>query len=330
MNRLKWLLYMTATVCAGARPLTTEEISARVNGASACVYLRVVDDRDVVVTNATVMGNFHMNDEKGNPFKGATGADGIYVASGKCVGDWHYVVSKDGHYETSVDDNFRRTGVAKGRWQPYGMTNKVVLKRIVNPVAMYAFDYMAGHAMIPKVAEPLGYDLMAGDWVAPYGDGKVPDFDVTYLRDGEGREYSNLELILSTRAPFAGFVKIKSDTYSAFKSPHHADTNAVYKREVRFSFGKQSDGKRGHRYVDGQMTADECIILRTRTRLDRDGKLAGAHFGKIYGPMYFGVARNAPGSVKLLHYLNPTENDTNLEYDPHRNLLHPQAGNTPP
>jgi hypothetical protein len=271
-----------------------------------------------------------LNGKAGNSVNDYTGPDGLLVAERKSVGEINYWINRAGYYETSGRFNFERNGVEGGRWQPYGMTNTVVLKRIVNPVAMYAFDYMAGHALIPKVSEPLGFDLMAGDWIPPYGDGKVPDFDVTYLRDGEGREYSNLELILSTRDPFAGFVKIKSDNYSAFKSPHHADKNAVYEREIRFSFKKQPYGKGGHRYVDGQMTADECIILRTRTRLDRDGRLAGAHYGKIYGPMYFGVARNAPGSVKMLHYFNPTENDTNLEYDPGRNLLHPHARNSPP
>ena len=299
-------------------------------GAATKVVFRVIDDCGHPVSNALVKAGFYLNGKAGNSVNDYTGLDGLLVAERKSVGEINYWINRAGYYETSGRFNFERNGVEGGRWQPYGMTNTVILKRIVNPVSMYAFDYMAGHTMIPMVSEPLGFDLMAGDWIPPYGDGKVPDFDVTYLRDGEGREYSNLELILSTRDPFAGFVKIKSDNYSAFKSPHHADKNAVYEREIRFSFKKQPYGKGGHRYVDGQMTADECIILRTRTRLDRDGRLAGAHYGKIYGPMYFGVARNAPGSVKMLHYFNPTENDTNLEYDPGRNLLHPHARNSPP
>jgi hypothetical protein len=303
--------------------------------AEASIILRCIDQTGQPVSEAAVSSALYPDGSFVNAIvnNGNTDSNGCFAMKGRTAGEYSFGLTKNGYYKTRMVRHLSRekaASVVSGRWQPYGMTNTVILKRIVNPVAMYAFDYMAGHALIPKVSEPLGFDLMAGDWVAPYGDGTVPDFDVTYLRDGEGREYSTLELVLSTHSPFAGFVKIKSDNYSAFKSPHHADTNAVYEREIRFSFKKQPYGKGGHRYVDGQMTADECIILRTRTRLDRDGRLAGAHYGKIYGPMYFGVARNAPGSVKMLHYLNPTENDTNLEYDPGRNLLHPHARNSPP
>jgi len=72
------------------------------------------------------------------------------------------------------------------------------------------------------------------------------------------------------------------------------------------------------------LQADECLILRTRTRLDKEGRLVGAYYGKIYGPLRFGFSFDAPGEMKILHYLNPNENDPNLEADTSRNLLNPK------
>jgi hypothetical protein len=270
------------------------------------------------------------NPETFTPISGKTDTNGCFVVEGKSYGEVGYVCAKKGFYETRETKWLQQNPivtVSHGRWQPYGMTNTVILKRKVNPVAMYAFDYTANYTVIPKIGEPLGFDLMAGDWVAPNGTGKTPDFKVTYFRDGEGRDFTHQELVLTADGPFAGFMKVKSDTYSAFKSPHHADTNDVYTQELRFTFDRPSDTGR---YVDGRMTAEECIVFRSRTRIDKDGRLVGAHYGKIYGPLKFATSHRGPGSMKPLFYLNPTENDTNLEYDPRRNLLYPKARNSPP
>jgi hypothetical protein len=210
---------------------------------------------------------------------------------------------------------------------PWNPAIEVVLKRKVNPGAMYISSMRTKYTLIPKVGESLGFDLMVDDWIAPYGKGKARDFDVTYIRDGEGRMFTSQELILSVRDPFAGFKKIPCDTFSTFKSPYHADTNAVYEQEVRFSFKRP--GGTG-RYIDGQMKGDECIVLRTRTRVNEDGRLIGAHYGKIYGPLNFGVSLSALGEMKILHYFNPNENDPNLEADTMKNLLNPgDLGFTP-
>lgn len=319
----KWLMLLGLPCALMAGVRTKDEYHALSHGAEACAALKIIDDTGTIVTNATVMGNFHMHDGKGNPFTGHTDTCGVYVASGKCVGDWHYVIKKAGHYETSVDVRYfgpTNTSVRNGRWQPYGMTNTVVLKRRVNPVAMCAADRGSSYTLIPLVGEPLGFDLKVGDWVSPHGRGKTRDFDVTYIRDGSGRAFTSQELILSVRDPFGGFKKVSCDTYSAFKSPYRAETNAVYEQEVRFCF-KRPGGTGG--YIDGQMKADECVVLRTRTRIDTDGQLIGAHYGKIYGPLCFGISLDAPGEMKILHYLNPNENDPNLEADTTQNLLNP-------
>ena len=305
-------------------------IKAEQDGALGAITLKVVDQTGHVVSNATVQGGFYHHGKSGYGFKKTVGANGLVELKNRCVGDMHFTIEKDGYYKTSYTYRFLKAWhdcAKNGRWIPWNPTVEVILKRKVNPVAMYAFDYTANYTVIPKIGEPLGFDLMAGDWVAPNGTGKTPDFKVTYFRDGEGRDFTHQELVLTADGPFAGFMKVKSDTYSAFKSPHHADTNDVYTQELRFTFDRPSDTGR---YVDGRMTAEECIVFRSRTRIDKDGRLVGAHYGKIYGPLKFATSHRGPGSMKPLFYLNPTENDTNLEYDPRRNLLYPKARNSPP
>ena len=300
---------------------------ARRYGAEARIVLRCIDQDGNVVTNAAVSTALYPDGSFENAIvgNGTVDTNGCFVMQGKANGEFSFTVKKEGYYKTrEVKHLFHIPfiSVSSGRWQPYGMTNTVVLKRKVNPVAMYAADRGSHYTLIPKVGEPLGFDLTVGDWVSPNGRGKTRDFDVTYIRDGEGRAFTSQELILSVSDPFAGFQKVPCDTYSAFRSPYRADTNAVYEQEVRFSF-KRHEGT--GRYIDGQMKDDECVILRTRTRVDDDGRLISAHYGKIYGPLSFGVSYDAPGSMKILHYFNPNENDPNLEADTTKNLLNPRG-----
>jgi len=294
--------------------------------ARAKIILRCVDQNGLAVSNATVSSALY---PFGGDFKdaivknGVTDNNGCFVMEGKTDSEFSYTLTKDGFYKTREIkqlNQFQEVFVKNGRWQPYGMTNTVVLKRKVNPVAMYVAGLRKKHTLIREVGEPMGFDLTVGDWVSPRGRGKTPDFHVTYIRDGSGRDYTALELILSAEEPFAGFIKVPCDTFSQFKSPYRADTNAVYAKEMRFSFRRNEKG----RYEDGQLQADECLILRTRTRLDKEGRLVGAHYGKIYGPLRFGFSFDAPGEMKILHYLNPNENDPNLEADTSRNLLNPK------
>ncbi len=301
--------------------------------ARAKVVLQCLDQDGQTVSNATVSSGVTLdgNPETSTPIKGVTDEDGCFVVEGRSNGEVGYLCSKEGYYDTWEVKrlaNFPEVYVSDGCWQPYGMTNTVVLKRMINPVAMYAVGRGSKYALIPKVGEPLGFDLMAGDWVAPHGKGKTRDFDVTYIRDGEGVNFTNQELILSFRDSFTGFYKVPSNTYSKFESPYRADTNAVYKQEIRFSFKRPPSGTGG--YIDGQLKADECVILRTRPRFDEHGNLIGIYYGKIYGPFRFGVSYDAPGSMRIFHYLNPNENDPNLEADTTKNLLNPRDLNFSP
>jgi hypothetical protein len=66
-------------------------------------------------------------------------------------------------------------------------------------------------------------------------------------------------------------------------------------------------------------TARENVgfFLRTRVRLDANGKIVSANYAKVVGDFYL----VPQGSLMFSYYFNPVPNDRNLEFDPKRNLF---------
>ena len=61
---------------------------------------------------------------------------------------------------------------------------------------------------------------------------------------------------------------------------------------------------------------DQNYTFRVRTKRDEHGVITNAFYGKIYGPIWYGVKY-----VGCTYYLNPTSLDRNLEFDRTKNLL---------
>ena len=100
-----------------------------------------------------------------------------------------------------------------------------------------------------------------------------------------------------------------------FPSTYCANTNAVFRNRLPFMFVKNdSDDKR----IDWRdiATGNEYLVLRTRVKLDSNGKVIEANYSKILGPFRFGYAIESPCVV-----FNHRVNDSNLESDCRRNML---------
>src|SRR5208283_4458364 len=105
------------------------------------------------------------------------------------------------------------------KWNP---TATLVLKKIGKPIAMYA-KWINTH--VPAIDKPIGYDLMVGDWITPYGKGVNTDFLFTghfeKLADGE----SDFTLTVSFPKPGDGiqeYLPSSVDKSSGLLSPHEA------------------------------------------------------------------------------------------------------------
>lgn len=320
----KWLMFLGLPCALMAGVRTKDEYHALSHGAEACEALKVVDETGAAVTNATVMGNFHMHDGKGNPFTGHTDTGGVYVASGKCVGDWHYVIKKEGHYETSVDVRYfgpTNTSVRNGRWQPYGLTNTVVLKRKVNPVAMCVHRGELDKLALPELNAWTGFDLECADWVSPHGKGKHEDFQVFFRRgetDTRGR-FQQFALTFRFSKPFDGcYLARKDKAGSQLRCDYQADTNRVYDTEVQFSYERTTDQNGRVAVKDSMPTWDTYLVLRVRSETDKEGRLIKANYAKIYAPIFA-----AYYGFQITTYFNPEPQNPSLEADTTKNLLNP-------
>lgn len=116
---------------------------------------------------------------------GFTDTNGIVTLPFPCItGDAAYNTRPFvGFYGNVGSQNVRFTNVVSSKWQPWNPTEEIHLKRILHPIPMYARRVYENK--IPVEGQPVGFDLMVGDWVAPYGKGETPDFVFKLERKSE-------------------------------------------------------------------------------------------------------------------------------------------------
>ncbi len=162
---------------------------------------------------------------------------------------------------------------------------------------------------MPAFEKPVGFDLMAGDWVAPYGKGANADVFIT--EEFNKSSITDYDYKLTISFPNAGdgiqeFAVPDAERGSALRSPHEAPADGYQPQLVRENF--HHPGQAGKSDYD----ENRNYFFRVRTMLDSNGNVKSALYGKIYGD---------PEQVNFRYYLNPTPNDRNIEFDPKRNLL---------
>ncbi len=280
---------------------------AQRRGAKAKIVYRVVDDRGAPVTNVTIYGQWQ-NDYPRKTWKETfvTDDNGEFVAKEKVGGRFGFYVKKDGYYRSSTGVEFHcRAGVSQlvkdGKWQPYGEKLSLIVKRKKNPVAMASLHYTP--IAVPATNLWLGIDLESFQWTQPYGNGKHEDMLLRFnyeKRDKYAVQWATMDVSF-TNNQHAGYYVLPQDAYSEMKSPYHANTNAVFSQT--HTFRQEFFNK----YVDAISDGD-CMVFRTRTRIDEDGNLISAHYGKIYGLWEFSDMIRVRDM-----FFNTTPNDTNLE-----------------
>lgn len=284
---------------------------AILQGAKAKVVFRVVDDEGMPVSGATVHVWFSSD---GRPQDDAdwvveTDKNGVFVASHRTNEQLSWLVSKDGYYRTHGKILFRGRKiegprVVDGKWQPYGETRTVVLKRIKKPIRLRDPDVGIRHKY-PESGKWIGFDLELCDWVSPLGNGKCADMMIRFtLMPQTGGYFRSLDVAF-TNNPYAGVYLLQKDAYSEMDSVYEANTNVEYVSTLRYEFERTTKGS----HVISELGTDQYLVFRTRTKTDRDGRLISAHYGRIMGCWDYVET----GNMILRSYFNPTPNDTNLE-----------------
>ena len=312
------LTFAALLVCAWNPPKEYE--NAYLYGAKAKLTFRVTDSQGIPVTNVDVrvvfmlpQGKYTMSNEK-------TDTNGLLVVEGKTSGKVNFQFTKEGHYETRYSRSFLgserdRVYVKEGKMQPWNPTIEITLKEKRNPIPMYA---KSTTVFLSKKNEPFGYDFKMGDLVEPHGKGKEVDVTFMYSSDFAGAKehrYTN-QIVVASVNPNEGFINFPNDN-SPFRSVYEAPVTG-YWTPIELYRKSQNQATLEEVQFDGSY----YFVFRSRVKLDDDGNIISAHYGKVTG-LDYGEAPSdkGEGRVEITFYFNPTPNDRNLEYDPNENLF---------
>jgi hypothetical protein len=277
------------------------------------VALTTVDDDGLPVTNAQVWVSYGIppsaqQSKDWNKVEGLTDNNGFFIAEHQDTGSYSLGIHirKEGYYPT---DHVYDLGANYNPevWNP---NLKMVLKRIGQPIAMYA---KKEETKIPEQNKPVGFDLMVGDWVAPYGSGKTADVSfMVHRKISSPQEFdADLELTFPNTSDGIFVLPPSPKTDSPLVMPRFA-VEAGYQSTLTWSY---------HNFTETSEPASGYFI-RVRTILDANGIVKSAFYGKIQGDIRFYVGTKAPqAGIGFNYYLNPTPNSRNVEFDPKQNLF---------
>jgi len=323
----KQLLLVFLLLLAGCRSWALSELGEAIYyGADTKVTFRIVDHHGKPIEDAKVRITLYRRsrltgNRKTVVLHELSDENGLVKIQGKTTAKFILWVRKDGYYETGYHyalNDHPQPLLEDGRWLPWDSTVDVLLKPKLNPVSMYIKSIERKE--IPLFGKPVGYDLEVADWVAPFGKGKVTDLSFTFTGYLEDYWTGGSELVVSASGPGAGIQILKKDMVSDFKSVYQAPLDG-YEKQIQF-YEEQTKEEGFIRRK--QLEDDEYLVFRTRTKVDEDGNLVEACYGKIYPPLEFGPFQmnheKSKGKIDFRFYFNP-HGTRNLEHVWDKNLF---------
>jgi len=223
---------------------------------------------------------------------------------------------KKGYYPSSGKVVFGRSAKESG-------SVVLVLRPIGGPVPMYAKRVDTN---IPVEDEAVGFDLTAGDWVAPHGAGSEGDLLFTLKRgaermveDDRNRKefFYDAQLTVQFPGEGAGIRRIAEDRLfpdSAFVWPRTAPSSGYEDPLIKYR-------RRTEESREFNIEREVYYFVKVRPVYDEDGELESALYGKVKGDFDFDALMRVGDSITFTYYLNPEPNSRNMEFDPERNLF---------
>lgn len=226
-------------------------------------------------------------------------------------------VSKNGYYDTGGE--LFRGGLHKGhdgrlvaRRLPDSFT--IELKDVRELVPMKHLRFR-GNA--PLAGQPVGFDFIAGDWVAPFGKGSLADLSFHFHDiQVEGETFTGTMTITFPNPddgiqPFTAARPFSRSFGSNLAPPHKAPLEGY---QPVLTYTKSFRPEEG---FEGYEQKDRNYLLRTRTRRDADGRILQACYGWILGEIEFDPRDPKGPQLVFAYYLNPdpSPDARSLEYD---------------
>ncbi len=280
-----FLTIVLAAICVSAQKNSAQEPTWHAT-------VKVLDENGQPVTDDRVEVSYYVTaspdqTDASEKIQGLTDADGIFKASHENTGsiDLGFQATKAGYYPTTKGHEFAKIkDNDSAKWNP---TVTLVLKKILQPIPMCAKGVLGGPSVLDQ---PVGYDLTAGDWVAPYGKGTNEDILFTVHKDTAKNDYQSTVTFPNPGDGIQEFHPNKIEEGSALISPHEAPASGYQPRFVRNST---------------DYNENRCYFFRVRSA-SQNGPL----YGKIYGDF-----------MNFSYYLNPTPNSRNIEFNSKENLI---------
>lgn len=303
------------SVSALSAEVTPEYLKAQKNGAVTNVRIKIVDDEDSPIADATVnvlMGM--LNNAQSHWIRGVTDTNGVFGLEGKTCGNEIIItISKNGYYDSNRTlcyvDMRARHSVKDGKWQPWGKEERIVLRKVRNPTKLIYPRDQCFDSDLNVTNENIGYDMEIGDWIHPFGKGMVADFYVMFLSDGGTPMTSKYSVLhISFPKPNGAAYIQNLQEQSEFKGVYEAETN----RFADLSVSLENRRVDNSHYRRRQLGDKDILVIRSRCIVDEYGKIVSANYSSL-NYFTFSTSYNSPGCCRLSYYFNPTPNDTNLE-----------------
>ena len=266
------------------------------------VTLKVVDETGKPIEGAKASVGYYSKSQP-KSIDGLTDTNGIFRASHHAYsGILGFTAEKSGFYTTREPSYELGFTYDYAKWNP---TQTIVLKRIGKPIPMYAKHLEGGP---PIFNDPVGFDLMLGDWVTPNGKGQTTD--IIFTGELNQKTKNDFDYKLTISFPMRGdgirnFITDSTDKSSGLHSSHEAPADGYQLQVIRTMNRHPGSGTK-----EDMNDPNRNYYFRVRTMLDQNGNVKSALYGKIYGDF-----------MQFSYYLNPTPNDRNVEFDPKQNLM---------
>jgi hypothetical protein len=153
------------------------------------ITVHIQDEQARNISDATVeIVHNEFETTSGAVVTGKTNADGNYTSSERSLWTIHLRCSRDGYYPARIKDYLiadKKDIIQKQ------VHIDIVLKKITNPIALYAKQ---NDVPIPEKKKWIGFDLQECDWISPHGKGKEADVEFWLENEALGIDEATAEL----------------------------------------------------------------------------------------------------------------------------------------
>lgn len=294
-------------------------IQAWKHGARVDTFVKVVDETNAIVSNANisvVFGNSYSPNAKADVLCGQSDEYGVFRIKGNCKYSITINAKADDYYRgtefVQLDAMTNDPAVVNGVWQTDTNGYVVVMKRVRNPVILKQCPQRNLEHKIPVFDKWVAYDFDSWDFCPPYGKGENDDMLIRFTANKEGKRFTDRSIELSfTNHAHAGLYVQRIDDSSELWYDYAALTNTmIYSDSVKY---ETTFNEKGKTLVCAKLDSGEYMTFRTRTKLDADGNIVEANYGRILGPLCY-CEYGGVGYVRFSNgWFNPNVNDPNLE-----------------